>query len=90
MAQEDAKPPPNLRSSGEDESKECGNCAYYDRTHCTEFPPLCVDGDWLCDAWKAGSRGDVAPDAEDRTQAAKTLRGAQRNALAALRAARSR
>jgi hypothetical protein len=84
----DATPPPNLRSSGESEAKECGNCSFYDHTHCTKFPPLCVDGDWLCDAWKAGSHGDVVPDTEsgDQPSPAKTVRGVEKATLARLRA----
>jgi hypothetical protein len=74
--------PPNLRAA-EDESKECGNCVYFDRTHCTKFPPLCVSDEWVCDAWRAGGKDtDEGP----APPAAKTIRDAQRIALAHARA----
>jgi hypothetical protein len=72
-------PPPNLRTAP-DEDKECGNCVYYDNVHCTRFPPLCVDDEWLCDAWKAGGK-DTEP---GEPTGAKTVRDAGKETLARL------
>jgi hypothetical protein len=77
-------PPPNLRMS-EQEAKECGSCIFYDNVHCSKFPPLCVDDEWLCDAWKAGGKDtDV-----DQGPPPRTVREAQRQSLARLRAAKT-
>jgi hypothetical protein len=78
-------PPPNLRASAQ-EDKECGNCTFYDHTHCTKFPPLCVSDEWVCDAWKAGGKDTDNPPGPP----AHTVRQAQKGALANLRNARSR
>lgn len=75
-------PPPNLRASTE-ESRECGNCTFYDNVHCTKFSPLCVDDEWVCDAWKAGGKDT------DNQPPAHTVRQAGKGALARL-SARSR
>jgi hypothetical protein len=73
--------PPNLRAAAS-EDRECGNCTYYDHTHCTKFPPLCVSDEWLCDAWKPSGR-DVVPENP------KTVRAAGKTALARAREART-
>jgi hypothetical protein len=74
-----APAPPNLRAAA-DESKECGNCVFYDNVHCTKFPPLCVSDEWVCDAWKAGGKDT------DEGPPAHNVRQAGRNALTRLRA----
>ena len=51
------KPPPNLQMS-EAEAKECGTCLHYANGHCKKFPPLCVDDEWVCDAWAKNPGGD--------------------------------
>jgi hypothetical protein len=75
-------PPPNLRTASE-EDRECSNCVYYDNVHCTKFSPLCVDDEWVCDAWRAG--GKDTDDQPVRT-AAHTIREAHRVALTHARA----
>ena len=72
-------PPPSLRAATE-ENRECGNCVYFDTTHCTKFPPLCVSDEWVCDAWKAGGK-----DTDDGPPA-HTVRQAGRGALARINA----
>jgi hypothetical protein len=87
MAAEDTAtapaPPPNLRMSAQ-EDRECGNCVHYDNGHCKKFAPLCVDDEWVCDAWKAGGR-DTEP-GEAPASSAKTVRQAGKDALALARA----
>jgi hypothetical protein len=79
-------PPPNLRASAQ-EDKECGNCVYFvGGAHCSKYPPLTVNDEWLCDGWKAGGKDTDNPPASS----AHTVRQAQKGALANLRNARSR
>jgi hypothetical protein len=66
-----------------DEAKECGSCVYFDHTHCTKFPPLCVNDEWVCDAWRAGGKDT---DDQPAPPAAHTIREAQRISLAHARA----
>jgi len=73
--------PPGLHAAAS-EDRECGNCVYYRSGDdaCTKFPPLHVDQDWLCGAWKAGGK-----DTDENQPPARTVREAQRNTLARLR-----
>ena len=41
-----------------DENRECDSCTYFDNGHCTAFAPLCVDGEWVCDHFKASGKPD--------------------------------
>jgi hypothetical protein len=65
------------------EDRECGDCVFYNNVHCSKFPPLCVDDDWVCDAWRAGGKDTDEPPAPP---AARTIRDAQKVALAHARA----
>ena len=78
--------PPGLHEAA-DENRECGNCTYFRSSGnvCTKFPPLCVSDEWLCGAWKAGGKDT---DEEPPASKASTVRGAQKEALARLRAGR--
>jgi hypothetical protein len=80
VAEQGTTPPPNLRTASE-EDKECGNCVFYDNVHCTKFPPLCVDDEWVCDAWKAGGKDTD----EEPASSAHSVRQAGKQALANLR-----
>jgi hypothetical protein len=76
--------PPGLHAAAS-EDRECGNCVYYrSNGDCREFPPLRVSDEWLCGAWKAGGK-----DTDDSVPPAKTVRDAQRQSLARIRAART-
>jgi len=83
MAESEASPtaPPNLRAA-DDEAKECDTCTYFDHGHCTKYPPLVVDGEWTCDAWK-GKGAEVGQSTSARPS---PIRAAQKGALANLRA----
>lgn len=55
---------------------------HFDHGHCTKYPPLVVDGEWTCDAWKASSKAGERPLRQPPTT---PIRTATRQALAALR-----
>lgn len=75
--------PPNLRVST-DESRECDSCRYFDQGHCTMFPPLVVNGEWVCDKYASNGKGD--PDAFQ----GKNLKQAEQEAYVRVRAHRRR
>lgn len=77
--------PPGLHEAA-DENRECGNCVYFRSSGnvCTKFPPLCVSDEWLCGAWKAGGK-DTDEELTARS-GARTVRGAQKEALARINA----
>ena len=79
-----APAPPGLHEAT-DENRECGNCTYFRSSGtCTKFPPLVVSDEWLCGAWKAGGKDieDESPSAKPSGAPARTVRQAQRGALA--------
>ena len=86
MAETAPKAPPNLRVSGS-EDKECDSCAYYRNGHCSAFPPLCVDDEWVCDHYKPGGQGD---DDDARPFQGRNLREANEEAYTRVRAHRRR
>lgn len=78
------KPPPHLRASNpDDQGGECETCTYFDHGHCTAFPPLCVDEEWVCDHYKDSGR----PDDDAKRAQPKTLRGAAAKARGMMREA---